>query len=106
MKLQNYIDKLENNKPAKNVYVAFLDILGFSGFVSNNAHEDVLNRYRIIRYLSDITLTEVAELGIKDSQWLKELHKSRDYFDIEPSFDNVMLSSIVIPDFITLASKS
>ena len=105
MGIDSYIKKLEESEKAEKVFVAFLDVLGFSSFILNNSHEEMMKRYRIIRYLVEVSLTEVAELGVENSPWIKALKKSKDYFDIEPMFDNVKLHSTLIPDFLVVTTQ-
>jgi hypothetical protein len=54
-----YSKELKGIKPAQEVFVAFLDILGFSGFVRNNTHDNLTAIYQsFFRPIIDMSLTE------------------------------------------------
>jgi hypothetical protein len=104
MNYSDYAKKLTSLKPAKEVFVAFLDILGFSGFVRKNSHEAVIEIYQShFRFMIDLSLAEVAEQHLGNSAWLENL-VSQD--DLAPKLDNVTLNCMTISDSIILSTSS
>lgn len=106
MNYAQYAKKLTSPKPAREVFVAFLDILGFSNFVRQNSHEDVVAIYQtFFRPSIDFSLAEVAEQRIDDSLWLKSITDSENYEDLAPKLDNVILNCMTISDSIVLTTS-
>lgn len=105
MNSTDYIKKLTSIKPARNVFVCCLDILGFSDFVENVEHDVLVKTYQaILRTITDNSLAEVAEQIVIDSQWLKDVKSSQVDIDLVPKLDNVTLHCITISDSIILAT--
>lgn len=105
MNIHNYSKKIKQIKPAKLAYVAFLDILGFGNFILNNDHDEAVAKYQaIVRTSIDLSLTETAEQGKNDSEWIEAVNKSKDYFDLEPKLINVALSSPTMSDSLLLST--
>lgn len=107
MNYAEYAKKLTSLKPAREVFAAFLDILGFSGFVRANSHADVIATYQsFFRPTIDFSLAEVAEQRIGDSLWLKSISDSENHDDLAPKLDNVILNCMTISDSIILSTSS
>ncbi|MFT4060271.1 MAG: hypothetical protein QM652_12070 [Legionella sp.] len=104
MNYTDYAEQITELNPATNVFVAFLDILGFSGFVKQNTHSDVVKIYQsVFRCTIDMTLAETAEQLIPDSQWLKDIIDTNNY-DMSQKLDNVSINVLSISDSIILAT--
>ena len=99
-----YAKQITQLNPPNNVYIAFLDILGFSNFVRQNTHSDVIKIYQsVFRCTIDMTLAETAEQVVPDSQWLKDIIDPNNY-DMSPKLDNVSINVLSISDSIILAT--
>lgn len=104
----NYIEYSEKSrkiKPAQEVFVAFLDILGFSGFVRKNTHENLIAIYQsYLRPIIDMSLSEAAEQIMKNSSWIKQIETTNSHESMAPKLDNVTMSCLTISDSIILSS--
>lgn len=106
MNYAEYVKKLTALKPAREVFVAFLDILGFSRFVRANTHADVIAIYQsFFRPTIDFSLAEVAEQKLGQSLWLKYMEQSENHDDLAPKLDNVLLNCMTISDSIILSTS-
>lgn len=104
MNFTEYSKKLKSIKPANEVFVAFLDILGFSDCVRKNTHENLIAIYQsYLRPIIDMSLTEAAEQIVKDSAWLEQIEADT-HDNIAPKLDNVTLSCLTISDSIILST--
>lgn len=92
----NYAQQLINLKPQGEAFVAFIDILGFSNFVLNNSHFEVIKQYQCkIRALIDISLAESAAQISGRSPWRKT-----DNGDLEPDMRDVSINCFSASDSI------
>lgn len=106
MGFAEYAKKLTGLKPAREVFVAFLDILGFSNFIRENSHAGVITAYQaIFRSLIDFTLAEVAEQISEKSLWLKSMGDPENIDDLEPKLDNVTINCVTMSDSIILSTS-
>ncbi|MDP3561373.1 MAG: hypothetical protein Q8R83_04255 [Legionellaceae bacterium] len=104
MSYEAYAKQITQIKPAAPVFVAFLDILGFSDFVKNNSHAEVVKIYQaVFRSIIDMTLTETAEQLLPESQWLKDITNPNNH-DLSPKLDNVSINVLSISDSIILST--
>ncbi len=103
MNFEDYIKKITALKPAKEVFVAYLDILGFSDFVKGRSHDDLIAMYQsFVRTNIDYSLAEAAERILENSSWLKEMEETG---NLAPQFDNVTLNCITASDSIILSTS-
>jgi hypothetical protein len=102
---EEYAKRITNLKLSREGFVAFLDILGFSGFVRKNSHDDVIAIYQsFFRPIIDFSLAEVAEQKLGSSKWLKCIEESEDN-DLAPKLDNITLNCMTISDSIILSTS-
>lgn len=105
MNFEDYAKKITSLKPAREVFVACLDVLGFSGFACEKSHDDLVAMYQsYVRPNVDYSLAEVAEQVLEDSPWLKEMESSGAR-NLAPMFDNVTLNCISASDSIILSTS-
>lgn len=105
MNFAEYTKKLTSLKSPQKVFIAFLDILGFSKFIEVNSHEDVIKIYQsCLRMPLDFSLAEAAEQALQDSLWLKDVLDVKNPDASAPKLDNVQLNCISISDSIILST--
>ncbi|QMT61828.1 hypothetical protein [Legionella sp. PC997] len=101
----SYAHQLKNINQPQEVFLAFLDILGFSEFVKNNDHQKVIEIYQcVIRPMIDLSITEAAEQLVVNSSWIKQVNTSDVNDNLTPKFDNVVLHCTAISDSILLST--
>lgn len=106
MNFIEYSKELKGIKPAQEVFVAFLDILGFSGFVRNNTHDNLIAIYQsFFRPIIDMSLTEAAEQITKNSSWIEQIQNADSQEPIAPKLDKVTISCLTISDSIILSTR-
>lgn len=106
MTYEEYFKNLKHVNPGKKVYVAFLDVLGFSCFVENNSHDDTIKLYQcVIQPILDLSLTETAEQTDPHSVWIQDLKNPSKQVDLAPNLKNCILGSVMISDSIIISTQ-
>jgi hypothetical protein len=95
MEFNDYFQRLQI-KPPHEVYFAFLDILGYSGFINNNDPKSAAVIYQsYVRCMVDFSLTETAEQLQPESSWLKDISDIEKALNLAPKLDNVTLKCVL-----------
>ncbi|HIC7357844.1 TPA: hypothetical protein ACW6D3_001167 [Legionella pneumophila] len=106
MNFIEYSKELKEIKPAQEVFVAFLDILGFSDFVRKNTHDNLIAIYQsFFRPIIDMSLTEAAEQITQNSSWIEQIQNANTQEFIAPKLDNVTINCLTISDSIILSTN-
>jgi hypothetical protein len=95
-------NKIEHS-PNK-VYLAFLDILGFSNFIKENTHQDAVNIYNnLFRVGIQLASAKVAQT-IRGKSFFQNVDGKEGM--VKPILENVRIRSIVISDTVIFWTES